>query len=118
MRLAGTRPDACATQCAREKASNSVTSQPFVAEDEGRPHTINHCKNCHNLERSEPEVTHARWKATIGGRSSRGSLSACLVAKRVEGRILRAEAATAVQLGKSWPEESPCKEELELLARE
>ena len=54
--------------------------EAILVEDEGRPHAINLCKKYDNLrlaERSEPEVTHVRWKAVIGEKSSRGKLSAC-----------------------------------------
>ena len=40
----------------------------ILAEDDGKPHTINLCRNCFNLrlaERNESVVTNAKWKAMI-----------------------------------------------------
>ena len=64
------------------------------------------------------------------GKSSRDRLSVCLEAKVSEGRMcerctanklratdLMAEAATAVQLEKSWPEDHRTNEELSCCAR-
>ena len=63
----------CNNRCKRE-GFDLFDIAAILAEDEGRPHTINHCKKCYNLslaERNEPAVTHARWKAMIGEESSR-----------------------------------------------
>ena len=54
----------CDKRCKRE-GFKFYDITPFSVEDEGRPHTVNLCKNCYNLrvaERNEPEVTHARWR--------------------------------------------------------
>ena len=83
----------------------------------------NFCKDCYYLrqaERQEPEVCGKRWRIMVGEKSYRGKLSACLGAKGFENKMsktksLLSEAATALQLGKSWPEESPYREELALL---
>ena len=64
----------------------------MLVEDDGRPHTINFCKNCHYVrlaERNEPEVTHKKWKIMIGERNSRGKLSGCLGAKGVREQDVR-----------------------------
>ena len=113
----------CDNRCKRE-GFDFFDIAVMLAEDEGRPHTINHCKQWYNLslaERNEPAVTHARRKVTIGEESSRrgakgfaGRMWERYAAYKLRARALMAEAATAVQLEKSWPEESPYKEDLKL----
>ena len=64
-----------------------------------------------------------RWGIMVGGESSRGKLSACLGAEGFENKMWESyaatkmyaksslnEAAMALQVGKSWPEESPFRE--------
>ena len=95
----------------------------IIVEEDGEPDTINVCKDCFCLrqaERKEPEVTGKRKMIIFFEKSSRGKLSACLGAKGIESKMsktksLLSEAATALQLGKSWPEESPFREEFALL---
>ena len=102
-----------------------------VTEDDGKPHTINLCRDCYNLrlaERTESIVTSAGWKAMIEQKFSLGKLSAALgtdgfvnrmweryaVKKRWASKL--EEATQAVQLEtSSWQNESPYKEEHELL---
>ena len=61
---------------------------PILVEDDGKPHTINLCRNCYSLrlgERSDSKVTNARWDATIEQEVSRGKLSAaCFVNRMLE----------------------------------
>ena len=60
----------------------------ILVEDDGKPHTINLCRNCYSLrlgERSDSKVTNARWDATIEQEVSRGKLSAaCFVNRMLE----------------------------------
>ena len=57
-----------------------------------------------------------RWKIIAGEKSSRGKLSACLGATGFETRCGVVRSQTHVlQLGRNWPGESPCGEELALL---
>ena len=99
----------------------------ILVEVEGRPHAIHLC-NLRLAERNEAEVTHARWKAMIGEKSPEANcwlaweatgfenkMCERFTTKKLLARDLIAEAATAVQLEKSWLGESPYKEELELL---
>ena len=54
-------------------------SAPMLVEDDGKPHTINLCKNCFNLrlaERDDTKATNAGWKTLIEQKVSRGRLSA------------------------------------------
>ena len=102
----------------------------ILVEDDGKPHTINLCRNCFNLrlaERNESVVTNVRWKAMIEQKVSRQSVGRLRVrwfrqkgvgrcaVKNLWAKDLVEEATKAVQLEKSWPAESPHKEELELL---
>ena len=87
----------CNNRCKRE-GFDLFDMAAILAEDEGRPHTINHCKKWYNLslaERHEPAVTHARWKAMIGEESSRrgakgfaGSMLGTVRSLQVAGKSL------------------------------
>ena len=121
----------CDKQCAGKKVSSSTTSQRLWWN--GKPHTMNFCEDCNNLrqaERKEPRVSGKRWRITVGAKSSLGanyppawgqtdSKTRCGNAAlpiKMHAKNLLSEAATAFQQpGRSWPEESPCREELVLL---
>ena len=66
-------------QKGKEKGFKFYDVAAILVEDNGKPHTINFCRNCYNLrltERDESKVTNARWKSMIEQKASRGRLSA------------------------------------------
>ena len=113
------------------KKASSYDIASTVVGDDGEPHKVNFCMNCFHLrqeERKKPAVISKRWRITVGEKCSRGKLSACLgskgfdnkmwecyAAQKVYAKSLLNEAARALQLEKSWPEESPYSEEQALL---
>ena len=124
--------------CAKGPRGGAVDDRNVRSEDscvllsrlERRIDDARWCRNCYILrlaERSEKKVTNARWKTMIEQTVFRGKLPTALrtdgfvrrpwdkySAKRLWTRELE-EATRAVQLGTRWQDESPYKEELQLL---
>ena len=68
----------CDNKCNKED-SKFHGNAAILAEDDGKPHTINFCRTCCNFglaERNESKVTTAKWKPMIEQNVSRGKLSA------------------------------------------
>ena len=68
----------CDMQC-RKEGFKFYDIASIMVEDDGEPHTINHCTNCYNLrqeERKEPTVNGKRWRIMVGEKTSRDKLSA------------------------------------------
>ena len=115
----------CDKKCNNEGFKFNEVAGTLVADD-GNTHTMNLCRNCFNLslaERSESKVTNARWETMIEQKGLSGQAVGCFGTdgfisrtwKTCAAKKLLEEATRAVQFGTSWQDESPYKEELELL---
>ena len=103
----------CDKKC-NEEGFNFCDLAAIVADADDKPHTIHFCRNCYHCrltERGEPNINQCSLEKMIRHETSRDRLWAAWAKQLLE------EATKAVQLEthSSWQNESPYKEELELL---
>ena len=107
--------------CDRQRRTGGLKcyeTATILVVDDGKPHTCMNCQNMRQTERKDPKVSRKRWRIMVGEKSSRCRCSACLEAtgfenkmweryatKKIFAKGLLHEAATPLQLGKSWPVE-------------
>ena len=83
-----------------------------VVEEDGKPHTINLCRNCYDCRLTEVAIkTNAVWKDLIRHKTSRGRLWTAFASdgfSQTAWELLPEEATQTMQLDTaSWPIESP-----------
>ena len=119
----------CDKKC-RETGFKFYELAAIVVEEGDTPHTINLRRKCYEkarLEQGETQVNGAQWKELIKQKTSRGKLWAAfgvdfsfekcgnVSQSRERGPERRWMQQGQSRTDGSWQQESPCKEELELL---
>ena len=70
----------CATKKCNDEGFKFFAIAAMLVEDEGKPHTINLCRNCYNSgwqKETNSNVTGAGWKTMIEQKVSRGETKSC-----------------------------------------